>query len=54
MELNEQRYWQALRELLDRAVADEAAERAHARLAEIDGDTDVLAGIVDGLASRTV
>jgi geranylgeranyl diphosphate synthase type II len=36
-----------------RRLADEAAERAHARLAEIDGDTDVLAGIVDGLASRT-
>jgi hypothetical protein len=30
MELNEQRYWQALRELLDRAVADEAAELAAA------------------------
>jgi geranylgeranyl diphosphate synthase type II len=37
-----------------RRLADEAAERAHARLAEIDADTDVLAGIVDGLAARTV
>jgi geranylgeranyl diphosphate synthase, type II len=37
-----------------RRLADEAAERAQARLAEIDGDTDVLSGIVDGLASRTV
>jgi geranylgeranyl diphosphate synthase type II len=36
-----------------RRLADEAAERAQARLAEIDGDTDVLAGIVDGLATRT-
>ena len=36
-----------------RRLADEAAERAHARLAEIDADTDVLAAIVDGLAVRT-
>jgi geranylgeranyl diphosphate synthase type II len=37
-----------------RRLADEAAERAHARLAEIDADTEVLAGIVDDLAVRTV
>jgi geranylgeranyl diphosphate synthase type II len=37
-----------------RRLADEAAERAHARLAEIDADTDVLAGIVDDLTVRTV
>jgi geranylgeranyl diphosphate synthase type II len=37
-----------------RRLADEAAERAHARLAEIDADTEVLAGIVRDLASRTV
>jgi geranylgeranyl diphosphate synthase type II len=36
-----------------RRLADEAAERAQARLAEVDADTEVLAGIVDGLASRT-
>lgn len=36
-----------------RRLADEAAERAHARLAEIDADTEVLASIVDGLAVRT-
>ena len=36
-----------------RALADEAAERAQARLAEIDADTSVLAGIVAGLAART-
>jgi geranylgeranyl diphosphate synthase type II len=36
-----------------RRLADEAAERAHARLAEIDADTDVLASIVDELAVRT-
>jgi geranylgeranyl pyrophosphate synthase len=36
-----------------RRLADEAAERAHARLAEIDADTAVLAEIVDGLAART-
>jgi geranylgeranyl diphosphate synthase, type II len=36
-----------------RALADEAAERAQARLAEIGADTSVLAGIVAGLAART-
>jgi geranylgeranyl pyrophosphate synthase len=36
-----------------RRLADEAAERAHARLDEIDADTAVLAEIVDGLAART-
>jgi geranylgeranyl diphosphate synthase type II len=36
-----------------RRLADEAAARAHERLAEIDADTDVLAGIVDDLAVRT-
>ena len=36
-----------------RALADEAAERAQARLDEIDGDTSVLAEIVSGLATRT-
>jgi geranylgeranyl diphosphate synthase type II len=36
-----------------RALADEAAERAQARLAEIQADTSVLAGIVAGLAART-
>jgi len=36
-----------------RRLADEAAERAQERLAEIDADTDVLASIVDGLAVRT-
>jgi geranylgeranyl diphosphate synthase, type II len=36
-----------------RALADEAAERAQARLAEIPADTSVLAGIVSGLAART-
>ncbi len=36
-----------------RRLADEAAERAQARLAAIDADTSVLAEIVDGLASRT-
>jgi geranylgeranyl diphosphate synthase type II len=36
-----------------RRLADEAAERAQTRLAEIDADTSVLAEIVDGLASRT-
>jgi geranylgeranyl diphosphate synthase type II len=36
-----------------RALADEAAERAHARLEDIDADTSVLAGIVSGLATRT-
>ncbi|HZT92566.1 MAG TPA: polyprenyl synthetase family protein [Gaiellaceae bacterium] len=36
-----------------RRLADDAAERAQARLAEIDADTSVLADLVDGLASRT-
>jgi geranylgeranyl diphosphate synthase type II len=36
-----------------RRLADEAADRAHARLAEIDADTAVLAEIVGGLAART-
>jgi geranylgeranyl pyrophosphate synthase len=36
-----------------RRVADEAAERAQARLAEIDADTTVLAELVSGLATRT-
>jgi geranylgeranyl diphosphate synthase type II len=36
-----------------RRLADEAAERARARLAEIEGDTDVLLELVDGLAVRT-
>jgi geranylgeranyl diphosphate synthase, type II len=36
-----------------RRLADETAERAQARLAELDADTEVLAGIVDGLAVRT-
>jgi geranylgeranyl diphosphate synthase, type II len=37
-----------------RRLADEAAERAQARLAAIDADTAVLAEIVGGLATRTV
>jgi geranylgeranyl diphosphate synthase type II len=36
-----------------RRLADEAAERAQARLAAIDADTAVLAEIVGGLATRT-
>jgi geranylgeranyl diphosphate synthase type II len=36
-----------------RRLADEAAARAQARLAEVIADTSVLAGIVDGLATRT-
>jgi geranylgeranyl diphosphate synthase, type II len=36
-----------------RQLADEAAERARARLAEVDADTSVLREIVDGLAVRT-
>jgi geranylgeranyl diphosphate synthase type II len=36
-----------------RRLADKAAARAQARLAAIDGDTNVLAEIVDGLAVRT-
>jgi geranylgeranyl diphosphate synthase type II len=36
-----------------RRLADQAAERAHARLEAIDADTAVLSEIVGGLASRT-
>jgi hypothetical protein len=36
-----------------RRLADEAADRAQARLAEIDTDTSVLEEIVAGLAART-
>jgi geranylgeranyl diphosphate synthase type II len=36
-----------------RRLADEAAERALARLADLDADTDVLAAIVGELAART-
>jgi geranylgeranyl pyrophosphate synthase len=36
-----------------RLLADEAAERARARLAGVSADTSVLLGIVDGLATRT-
>ena len=36
-----------------RGLADAAAERAHARLAEIDANTAVLGEIVAGLAART-
>jgi geranylgeranyl diphosphate synthase, type II len=36
-----------------RTLADEAAERAQARLDAIDADTSVLAEIVSGLATRT-
>ena len=36
-----------------RALADDAAERAHARLAAVDADASVLADIVSGLAART-
>jgi geranylgeranyl diphosphate synthase type II len=36
-----------------RTLADEAAERARARLAEVAADTSVLREIVDGLAVRT-
>jgi geranylgeranyl pyrophosphate synthase len=36
-----------------RALADDAAERAQARLDAIDADTSVLAEIVSGLATRT-
>jgi geranylgeranyl diphosphate synthase, type II len=36
-----------------RHLADEAAERARGRLAEVDADTSVLRDIVDGLAVRT-
>jgi geranylgeranyl diphosphate synthase type II len=36
-----------------RALADEAADRAHARLDDIPADTSVLSEIVAGLAART-
>jgi geranylgeranyl diphosphate synthase type II len=36
-----------------RTLADETAERAQARLAELPADTSVLSGIVAGLAART-
>jgi len=36
-----------------RRLADEAAERAQARLAEIEAETTVLAEIIAGLQSRT-
>jgi geranylgeranyl pyrophosphate synthase len=36
-----------------RRLADEAADRARARLAEVPADTSVLEDIVDGLATRT-
>ena len=36
-----------------RALAEEAAARAHARLAKVQADTIVLADIVSGLAART-
>jgi hypothetical protein len=36
-----------------RRLADEAAERARARLAELDADTGVLADIVGDLTVRT-
>jgi geranylgeranyl pyrophosphate synthase len=36
-----------------RRLADEAAERARARLADVPADTSVLEDIVDGLATRT-
>jgi len=36
-----------------RRLADEAAERARARLAEVDADTSALREVVDGLAVRT-
>jgi geranylgeranyl diphosphate synthase type II len=37
-----------------RRLADEAAERAQARLAEVAADTSVLEEIVDGLKVRTI
>ena len=37
-----------------RRLADEAAERARARLGDLDADTDVLEAIVGELAVRTV
>ena len=36
-----------------RALADQAAGRARARLADVPADTSVLEDIVDGLATRT-
>ena len=36
-----------------RVLADEAAERAHARLVDVPADTSVLSEIVAGLAART-
>jgi len=42
-----------LGESKSRALADAAAERAQARLGEIDADTAVLSEIVSGLAART-
>jgi geranylgeranyl pyrophosphate synthase len=36
-----------------RRLADDAADRARARLADVPADTSVLEGIVDGLATRT-
>jgi geranylgeranyl pyrophosphate synthase len=36
-----------------RRLADQAAERAQARLGELDADTSILAEIVSGLAART-
>ena len=36
-----------------RQLADEAADRARSRLAEVDADISVLRDIVDGLAVRT-
>jgi len=36
-----------------RRIADDAADRAQARLAELDADTSMLAEIVAGLAART-
>jgi geranylgeranyl pyrophosphate synthase len=36
-----------------RTLADQAAARARARLADVPADTSVLENIVDGLATRT-
>ena len=36
-----------------RRLADEAADRARARLSDVPADTSVLLEIVDGLATRT-
>jgi len=36
-----------------RRLADEAADRARERLADVDADTSILREIVDGLAVRT-